>query len=113
MSDSPGNLTFEQAMQRLGEIVECMEQNKMPLDDMLNAYAEGMSLLTACRERVETARRRVELIQAGESGKMALTEFDPSAESETPQAQTAKAPTRRKTAPKAETSEDSDDITLF
>lgn len=116
MSDTSGNLTFEQAMQRLDEIVENMEQNKMPLDDMLSAYAEGMGLLSTCRERVESARRRVELIQAGENEKPVLADFDPtSAEAPQPQATAKPAATaaRRKPASKTEAAEDSDDITLF
>ncbi|HCN28969.1 MAG TPA: exodeoxyribonuclease VII small subunit [Verrucomicrobiales bacterium] len=113
MSDIPGNLPFEQAMQRLDEIVERMEMEKMPLDEMVDAYEEGMKLLASCRQRIETARRRVELIQAGESGQATLTDFDPAAA--TPPSETAKtpAPARRKPAAKPEAGAESGDITLF
>lgn len=116
MDDTPSSTppTFEQAMQRLDDIVGRMESNKMPLEEMVDAYEEGMNLLKICRARVEAARRRVELIQARETGQATLTEFDPATAAEPPaEAQKTPAPAKRKPAPRQETAGDSDDITLF
>ncbi len=100
--------TFEQAMERLDEIVSVMEGDRMPLDEMVACYEEGMRLLKACRQRIDSAKRRVELISAEAEGKTTLTAFEPGAEAaeEPPKA----AATRRRAKPEAE---DSEDIRLF
>lgn len=104
----PSQLSFEQAMDRLDEIVARMEVEKLPLEEMVASYEEGMQLLQSCRQRIEAARRRVELINAGNGEGASLTAFDP----ETAVAEEApKTPARRKSA-KPETG-DSADIRLF
>ena len=103
--------SFEQAMQRLEEIVSGMESDRMPLDEMVGSYEEGMKLLQICRQRIENARQRIETISLGADGKAELTAFDPA---KTADSAEAKAPTRRRTAAtKADPEEISDDIRLF
>lgn len=64
-------------MQRLDEIVAGMEDNQLSLEEMITSYEEGVRLLRVCRQRIEGARRRVELISADvEEGKAALTPFN-------------------------------------
>jgi exodeoxyribonuclease VII small subunit len=84
---NPDELSFEDAMERLEEIVSAMEGERMPLEDMVQSYAEGARLLKQCRQRIEVARQRVELITADleGSGKASLSAFDATeAEAETP-----------------------------
>lgn len=114
MSAAPNHETsFEQAMERLEEIVSAMESDRMPLDEMVGSYEEGMKLLQVCRQRIENARQRIETISLGADGKAELSAFDPSKAAE-PADDKAKAPARRRPAPaKAEAEEPSDDIRLF
>jgi exodeoxyribonuclease VII small subunit len=42
-------ISFEKAMDRLEEIVVQMEGDRMPLDQMVASYEEGMGLLKVCR----------------------------------------------------------------
>ena len=42
-------------MQRLEEIVEEMESGKMPLEDLIVRYEEGMKLVKICQERLTSA----------------------------------------------------------
>lgn len=91
----PSQLSFEQAMERLDEIVARMEVEKLPLEEMVASYEEGMQLLQSCRQRIEAARRRVELINAGNGETASLTPFDPEA---TLAEEAPKTPARRKTA---------------
>lgn len=71
------DLTFEDAMGRLEEIVSAMESNRLPLEEMMSGYEEGVRLLRVCRQRIDSARRRVELITADlEGGKATLEPFD-------------------------------------
>jgi exodeoxyribonuclease VII small subunit len=73
-------LSFEDAMSRLDAIVGAMETDRMPLEEMIRSYEEGITLLKNCRQRLESARRRVEMISADlESGKAAATPLDDAA----------------------------------
>ena len=68
-------LTFEDAMERLEEIMHMLESGKENLDDSLKLYEEGISLLHACTLRLEQAEQRVKILQAGENGEIALKDF--------------------------------------
>ncbi|HEY1082189.1 MAG TPA: exodeoxyribonuclease VII small subunit [Prosthecobacter sp.] len=116
MSSSPAPETsFEQALERLEEIVSAMEGDRMPLDEMVSSYEEGMRLLRVCRQRIETARKRIEMITAEADGKLTVAAFDPAAASaaevQEEKARPAPAPARKKKPAEAE--DDSDDIRLF
>lgn len=78
-------MSFEDAMQRLDELVAGMEGNQLSLEDMISGYEEGVQLLKICRQRIDTARRRVELINCDlEDGKATLTPFEESTAAEAP-----------------------------
>lgn len=62
--DSAIKPSFEEAMQRLEQIVRAMESERLPLEDMLNSYEEGMRLLALCRQCMDHAKLRVEQIQS-------------------------------------------------
>jgi exodeoxyribonuclease VII small subunit len=107
---------FEQAMERLEEIVSAMEGECMALDEMVGNYEEGMRLLKVCRQRIENARRRVEMIAADADGKATLAPFDPATAEVAESLEEKARPVRRRTTPaKAEADEETttDDIRLF
>jgi len=69
--------SFEDAMSRLDEIVAGMEGDQPSLEEMISSYEEGVRLLKLCRQRIDGARRRVELISGDlEAGKASLTPFE-------------------------------------
>jgi len=51
-------LSFEQALQRLNEIIEELEKNQLPLDEMLAVYSEGVEHLAFCRQQLSVAEAR-------------------------------------------------------
>lgn len=55
-------LRFEDAVERLEEIIGRMETERVPLDELLGDYEEGTKLLKTCRARIDAARERVETI---------------------------------------------------
>jgi exodeoxyribonuclease VII small subunit len=57
------NLSFEEQMQRLEEIVEILDDGDAALDEMLALYEEGMKRSQFCREYLEKAEQKVILIQ--------------------------------------------------
>ncbi len=116
-ADQSDELSFEDAMERLDAIVASMEGERMPLEEMVRSYEEGARLLKLCRQRIETARSRVELISADldGSGKAALTEFDTSAAEAGDATATNKsrAAQPRRATPAKTASTDDEDIRLF
>src|SRR3954463_10305662 len=71
---------FEQVMQRLEEIVEQMESGKLPLEDLIVRYEEGMKLVKICQERLANAEQKIEIITRNSAGKAVVQEFEPTQE---------------------------------
>jgi exodeoxyribonuclease VII small subunit len=68
--------SFEDSMKRLDEIVEQLEEDKLPLDKMISLYEEGVTLARACGETLEAAEQKVRLIAKKAGGGVTLEEFD-------------------------------------
>jgi len=77
----PAELNFEKAMDRLESIVEQMESGKLPLDDLIVRYEEGMNLVKVCQERLSNAEQKIEIIARNSGGKPVVKNFEPGAES--------------------------------
>ena len=60
---------FEGAMDRLEKIVEQMESGKLPLEDLIVRYEEGMKLVKICQERLANAEQKIEIITRNSAGK--------------------------------------------
>lgn len=50
-------MTFEQAMQSLEEIVEKLEQGDVPLEEALAQFQRGVSLTAICRKKLTEAEQ--------------------------------------------------------
>lgn len=88
----------------------------MPLEEMVKSYAEGAQLLKICRQRIEVARQRVELITADldGAGKATLSPFDADSAEATESPAKARTTTARRPSPAKPSSDDEgDDIRLF
>jgi exodeoxyribonuclease VII small subunit len=59
-------LSFEQAIKELGDIVQKIEQGRIPLQDSLSQYERGMALIKHCRKILETAEKRIEKVSGKE-----------------------------------------------
>jgi exodeoxyribonuclease VII small subunit len=73
-------LNFEGAMDRLEKIVEQMESGKLPLEDLIVRYEEGMNLVKICQERLANAEQKIEIIARNSAGKPVVKEFEPTQE---------------------------------
>lgn len=60
------DLTFEQAMKRLEEIVHQLEAGELPLAESLNKYQESMQLVKFCREQLDKAELQLEQLSFDE-----------------------------------------------
>jgi exodeoxyribonuclease VII small subunit len=75
---------FEGAMDRLEKIVEQMESGKLPLEDLIVRYEEGMKLVKICQERLANAEQKIEIITRNSAGKPVVQEFEPAQEAGPP-----------------------------
>jgi exodeoxyribonuclease VII small subunit len=73
--------SFEDAMKRLDAIVGELEEDKLPLDEMIARYEEGVSLARSCGEKLDAAEQKVRLIARQSDGSIKLEEFDEGEES--------------------------------
>jgi exodeoxyribonuclease VII small subunit len=62
-SQHSANLSFEEQMQRLEEIVTVLDDGEVGIEEMLTIYAEGMQYVKSCREYLATAEQKVIMIQ--------------------------------------------------
>ena len=63
-------------MTRLDAIVAKLEEDKLPLDEMLARYEEGIALARYCGDKLEAAEQKVRLIAQKADGSVTLENFD-------------------------------------
>lgn len=61
-------MSFEQALTALEEIVTQLERGDVPLDQSIALYERGEKLREACQNRLDSAQARIEKIVAGSDG---------------------------------------------
>ena len=64
-------MSFEDALRRLEEIVRTLEKGEAPLDQSIALYQEGDRLKRHCEARLKDAQARIEQIAFGSDGKPA------------------------------------------
>ena len=70
-------LSFEDALAELEQIVKTLEQGSAPLDESIALYQRGDRLKRHCEARLKAAQARIEQIAFGADGKPAgVTPFD-------------------------------------
>lgn len=60
---APAEVSFEEAMKRLEEIVRQMESGDLPLERMVGAYEEGRKLLDLCGAKLNEVEKKIELLE--------------------------------------------------
>lgn len=68
-------LNFEQAIKALTAIVDKIEQGEVPLQDSLDQYETGMTLIKHCRTLLHDAEARIEVISKQDDGEI-VEDFD-------------------------------------
>ncbi|MDN5788995.1 exodeoxyribonuclease VII small subunit [Pseudorhodobacter sp.] len=65
MSDKPvAEMTFEEAMSALEQVVSSLERGEVPLEASISLYERGSALKAHCAAKLAKAEERVELIRA-------------------------------------------------
>ena len=60
--DDLGELSFEESIKELTNIVGKIEQGQIPLQDSLEQYEKGMALIKQCKTILQNAEKRIEKI---------------------------------------------------
>ena len=70
---------FEECLERLEKIVQELEKGDVPLEKSLTLFEEGMKLSAACRQELEQAEGKVEILLK-QNGKLQAEPFEPAAD---------------------------------
>lgn len=68
--------TFETSLEELESIVRRMENGDLSLDESLDLFERGVTLARRCRERLDAAERRVEMLVKGAGGALEPVPFE-------------------------------------
>ncbi len=60
-------MSFEESVARLEQIVKDLENGKAPLSDSLALFEEGVALVRACTEELDKAEKRIIELTGGEA----------------------------------------------
>ena len=69
------NLTFEESMGRLEQIVRSLEQGNVPLEESLKLFQEGTELVRSCEKLLSDARLQVKKIMTAPDGSPVEEDF--------------------------------------
>ncbi|MEM7778812.1 MAG: exodeoxyribonuclease VII small subunit [Pseudomonadota bacterium] len=72
-AQSIDEMTFEQALLALEEIVQQLERGDVPLDQSIELYERGEKLRAACQKRLDSAQERIEKIVQAADGSVSGT----------------------------------------
>lgn len=70
------NMTFEQSMQRLEQIVRAMERGDVPLEESLKLFQEGTDLVGSCGKLLDEAELQVKRIMTAPDGSPVEVDFN-------------------------------------
>ncbi len=56
------NVTFEEAMQKLEQIVGALEEGNVPLEKAISLFQEGMNLSNICHEKLQSVEGKMDQI---------------------------------------------------
>ncbi len=73
---SVADLSFEQALKELEEIVRGLEEGDTSLDASIDAYERGALLKKHCEEKLAQARARVDKITLSQDGAVGVEPAD-------------------------------------
>ena len=67
---STDELAFEEALKKLESVVEAMESDELPLDQLLTRFEEGSKLVQICQARLDEAEVKVQKLELTFDGQL-------------------------------------------
>lgn len=68
-------MSFEEMLKRLEEIVRALDTVDTPLDECLTLFEEGAGLVKKCTEKLDLAQQKVNVLTRGETGDITEAPF--------------------------------------
>lgn len=75
MAGSTDELSFEAAMKKLESVVDAMESDDLPLEELLRRYEEGARLAAVCQRKLAEADVKIQQLEEGAAGELLLKPF--------------------------------------
>jgi len=69
------DIRFEEALDKLENIVGDLESGNLNLDDSIKRYEEGMKLSELCYKKLQEIQKKVEVLVKDSSGKLSAKDF--------------------------------------
>ncbi|MDI3256618.1 MAG: exodeoxyribonuclease VII small subunit [Kyrpidia sp.] len=69
--------SFEEAMERLEQVVRELESGELSLERSITRFQEGMMLAKWCRDQLDRAEQRIEVLLQQEGGGWESRPFEP------------------------------------
>ncbi len=69
------NLSFEESLVRLEEIVRMLESGSAPLDKSLELFEEGVSLVKMCNSKLDNVEQRIKILAKNQAGETVEKDF--------------------------------------
>lgn len=67
--------TFEESLKQLETIVERLEKGDLPLEESLRLFEEGMKLSAGCKQELDAAEGKVQLLTKQRDGSLKTEPF--------------------------------------
>lgn len=67
--------SFEENLQKLQDLVDHLEQGEVGLNDWVDQYTQGMSLLKTCQEQLQAAQLQIQKVEFTEEGQVTFEEL--------------------------------------
>jgi exodeoxyribonuclease VII small subunit len=67
---------FEEQLTQLETVVERLERGDLTLDESVRLFEDGMKLSSACKQELEQAEGRIQVLVEGKGGKMKAAELE-------------------------------------
>ena len=74
-SDKSNDLSFEDALKQLESLVEEMESDELPLENLLTHYEQGTKLAAVCQKKLAEAELKIQKLGKNAAGELELKPF--------------------------------------
>lgn len=68
-------MSYEQALARLEQIIRAMENDKIPLEESLSLYEEGVRIVRRLSAELDDAERKIKILQQNAQGEIVAVDF--------------------------------------
>ena len=71
-------IKFEDALKKLEKLVEELENGDLSLDEALKKYQEGIELSRTCSSKLDSAKKKIDILAKNKKGEFELKPLDES-----------------------------------